>query len=162
MSTTAALADVAVLLAHAWLAAASVVLTVVDMRTHRLPDRVVLPGYVVAVLLFGVAALLDSDAEPLLRAVVAGAALFGGFLLLRIASPAGLGGGDVKLAGVVGLFLGHAGWEAVPAGLLAAFLLGGLCALALVATRRARGSTALAFGPFLLFGAWCGILAAGA
>nr|WP_315267215.1 A24 family peptidase [Microbacterium lemovicicum] len=160
MSPPDALAGVAVLLSYAWLAAASVVLTAVDVRTHRLPDRVVLPGYAVGIVLFAIAAALTNDPGPLLRAVVAGAALFTGFLLLRVVSPAGLGGGDVKLAGVLGLFLGRIGWDAVLTGLVVAFLIGGVSALVLLALRRARRSTALPFGPFLLAGAWCGILTA--
>ncbi|MFS0733305.1 A24 family peptidase [Microbacterium sp. 1P10UB] len=160
MSVPDVLAVVALVLAYGWLAAASVVLAVVDVRTHRLPDRIVLPCYAVGVVLFAIAAALTSDIGSLLRAVCAAAVLFAAFLLLRMVSPAGLGGGDVKLAGVLGLFLGRMGWEAVLTGVVAAFLLGGVCALILIALRRARRSTALPFGPFLLAGAWCGILTA--
>lgn len=66
--------------------------------------------------------------------------------------------GDVKLAGVIGLVLGWVGWSALAVGALAAFLLGGLVGLALIVLGRARRSTGIPFGPWMLGGAWVGIL----
>jgi leader peptidase (prepilin peptidase) / N-methyltransferase len=144
-------------IAFAWLAVASVVLTIIDVRTRRLPDRIVLPGYVVGAAAFALAALFTGDPAPLVRAAAGAVVMFGFFLLLRILSRAGMGGGDVKLAGVLGLFLGWAGWDALIVGLVAAFLLGGLYSAALLLAGRASSTTAVPFGPFLLGGAWIGI-----
>jgi leader peptidase (prepilin peptidase)/N-methyltransferase len=72
-----------------------------------------------------------------------------------------MGMGDVKLAGVLGLFLGWLGWDALAVGALAAFILGGLFGVALIVARRARSKTAIPFGPWMLVGAWIGILAGG-
>jgi leader peptidase (prepilin peptidase)/N-methyltransferase len=65
-----------------------------------------------------------------------------------------MGGGDVKVAGVVGAYLGFFGWDAVLVGALAGFVLGGLYSVILLLSRRAHARTAIAFGPFLLAGAW--------
>jgi len=74
-------------------------------------------------------------------------------------SPRGMGMGDVKLAGVLGLFLGSLGWGqlAVEAG--AAFVLGGLFSVILLITRRAGRKSGIPFGPWMLLGAWVGIFA---
>ncbi|WP_438353224.1 prepilin peptidase [Microbacterium sp. CJ88] len=149
-----------VLLAYAWLAVAGVALAVIDVRTHRLPDRIVLPGYAVGVVLLGLAALLSGDVQAFMVAVVGAIALFAFFLLLRVLSRSGMGGGDVKLAGVLGLFLGWIGWTAVLLGVFAAFLLGGLYAAALLVLRRGGRRTQVPFGPWMLAGAWIGILGA--
>jgi leader peptidase (prepilin peptidase)/N-methyltransferase len=70
-----------------------------------------------------------------------------------------MGGGDVKLAGVLGLFLGWLGWPELGVGAIGGFLLGGLFGVILLLTGRARRGTAVPFGPWLLAGAWLGILA---
>ncbi|MCC4907643.1 A24 family peptidase [Microbacterium sp. cx-59] len=153
------LADGAVAVAYAVFAVQSVVLAIIDLRTHRLPNRIVLPGYPVAIVLFGIAALLRPDPWALGRALLAGAILFAFYLLLRMLQRGGMGGGDVKLAGVIGIMLGFAGWDAVVIGLFAGFLGGGLYSAVLLARRRANRRTAVPFGPWMLLGAWVGIAA---
>lgn len=148
------------LVALAWLAAVTVPLSVIDVRTHRLPDRLVLPGYVVVAACAATAALLTSDTGPLLRAGAGAGVWFGLFLVLRLISPAGMGGGDVKLAGVLGAYLGEAGPEAVCLGLLCAFVLGGAHGIVLLLRSRSRRDAAVAFGPWMLAGTWIGILTA--
>jgi leader peptidase (prepilin peptidase)/N-methyltransferase len=64
-----------------------------------------------------------------------------------------MGLGDVKLAGVLGLYLGWLGWSSVLVGTFAGFLLGGVLGVALLLVRRASGRTAIPFGPFMLAGA---------
>lgn len=154
----ARVASLAVVAAFAGFAVLSVVLTVIDIRTHRLPDAWVLPSYPVGLALLGIAALADQDGGRLLRAVIGMVALFAFYLVLRIARPAGMGGGDVKLAGVIGLLLGWQGWGALVAGTLAAFVLGGIVAVALIAVRRADAKTPIPFGPFMIAGAWVGVV----
>jgi prepilin signal peptidase PulO-like enzyme (type II secretory pathway) len=152
-------AVVPVAVAYFYLAATSVALTLIDLDTHRLPNTIVLPSYVVLLALFAVACVLGADWAALLRATLAGVALYAFYLVLRLVRPGGMGGGDVKLAGVLGIALGWIGWGAVVVGAFAAFLLGGVFGLALLATRRAGRKTAIPFGPWMIAGAWIGILA---
>ncbi|MGY1707180.1 prepilin peptidase [Geodermatophilus sp. SYSU D00697] len=137
----------------AWAAAAGIVLAGVDLAVHRLPDRVTFPaGAVVAAALLVDAAVLGTW-PALLRAVLAAAVAFGLAALGALASPQGLGFGDVKLLGLLGLVLGWVSWGALLAGVFLGLLTGAAVSLALVATRRAGWRTALPFGPPLLVGA---------
>lgn len=153
-----ALAASLVLLAHLYLAAISIALAAIDLDTHRLPDAIVLPAYGVGAVLLGGSAIAGGDLEALARAAAGAGLLFAGYLLLALISPRGMGMGDVKLAGVLGLFLGFTGWAALAVGTLAAFVLGGIVGIALIAAGRARRNTGIPFGPWMLGGAWMGIL----
>lgn len=139
--------------ALAWAAGAAVVLGAVDLASHRLPDRVTLPAYAVcAAALLADAAVLGSWGA-LVRAVAAAAVTFASAAGVAAIAPTGLGFGDVKLLGLLGLLLGWAGWEILLAGLFLGLLIGAVVSLALVAARRAGWRTALPFGPPLLTGA---------
>jgi leader peptidase (prepilin peptidase)/N-methyltransferase len=142
-------------------------LTVIDVRSHLLPNRIVFPSYAVAGVLLLAASLLaffadvgpdrhlsaDLFAVPGLRVLAGGAVLWLFYFVLRLIHPPGMGFGDVKLAGVLGLYLGYLGWSHVFAGTFAAFILGGLWSLAILATRRGTLRSAIPFGPFMLAGA---------
>lgn len=141
-------------LAFVYLAVVSIVLTVIDVSQHRLPNRVVLPSYAAGLLLFTAASALSADPGPLLRALAGMVILFVFYFIIRFASPASIGGGDVKLAGLIGLYLGWLGWSELLFGAAAAFLIGGLYALALLLARRADRRTRIPFGPAMLAGAW--------
>jgi leader peptidase (prepilin peptidase)/N-methyltransferase len=139
--------------AFAWAGGAAVVLASVDLLAHRLPDRVTYPTYVVCALAFTAdAALLDAWG-PLLRALVAGLAAFAVATAAAAVSPEGLGFGDVKLLGLLGLVLGWAGWGVLLGGVLLGLLAGAVVSLVLLVTGRAGWRTALPFGPPLLAGA---------
>lgn len=153
-----ALSSAVLVLAFAGFAVLGVVLAVIDIRHHRLPNRLVALGAAFGVLSLGVAAVTGGRGEDLLRALLAGVAVCAAYLALRLLSPSGIGGGDVKLAAVVGLYLGWQGWEAVLIGTLAAFVLGGVVASVCMATGRAGPRTAVPFGPFMIIGAWLGIV----
>lgn len=144
--------------AFLFLAAVSVALAAIDIGVRRLPDPIVLPSIVVGVVLLGIAGLVAGDWAPLVRAVAGGAALFAFYLALVLAYPRGMGFGDVKLAALLGLYLGWTGWDALVVGAVAAFLLGGVFSAVLVLLRRADRATAIPFGPWMLLGAWVGIL----
>jgi leader peptidase (prepilin peptidase)/N-methyltransferase len=146
------------ILAFLYFAAISIALTLIDLDTHRLPDSIVLPSYVVAGILFSVAAWLAGDWAPMLRAGIGMAALYAFYFLLRLVRPGGMGGGDVKLAGVIGIYLGWLGWGALAVGAFAAFVYGGVFGIALLLARRAGRKSAIPFGPWMIFGAWTGIL----
>lgn len=141
------------------IAAAGLALTVIDMRTHRLPNAVVLPALAASVALFAASCLAGAPWSALVRAVTAGAVVFTAFALLRLAGRGAMGGGDVKLAALLGVALGWVGWAAVLVGVLAAFILGGLVGVALIVARRASRRTAIPFGPLLVAGSWVGIVA---
>jgi leader peptidase (prepilin peptidase)/N-methyltransferase len=134
-------------------AVAGAALGVVDARTHRLPDAVTLPATVAVALLLGLAAVADGDAGRCARAAAGAVVLGVAYLLLHLVNRRGLGLGDVKLAVLLGLPAGWAGWDVVWWAGVLPFLLGGLAALALVLARRASRHTALAFGPWMLAGA---------
>jgi leader peptidase (prepilin peptidase) / N-methyltransferase len=148
---------VLVCLAFLWLAAASVALALIDIDVHRLPDRIVVPSYLVGVLLLGAASLLSGDGERALRAGIAMVALAAAYFLMALIYPGGMGLGDVKLAGVIGLYLGFSGWGALAVGALAAFILAGLFAGVLIATGKATRKSGIPFGPWMLAGAWIGL-----
>lgn len=140
-------------IAFAWAGGAAVVLGSVDLLAHRLPDRVTYPAYAVCALAFTAdAAVLDAWG-PLGRALAAAATALAVGAAAAALSPEGLGFGDVKLLGLLGLVLGWAGWGVLLAGIFFGLLTGGILSVALLATRRAAWRTALPFGPPLLAGA---------
>lgn len=144
---------VLVVLAHLALAVIGIRLIVIDARTHRLPNRIVLPTLGAVVLLVVLEGVLTGDGERMLRSLLGGLALGGFYALMRLMSRQGMGGGDVKLAAVIGVVLGWHGWVTLMLGAMAAFVLGALYALALMAMRRANRSTRIAFGPWMIVGA---------
>jgi leader peptidase (prepilin peptidase)/N-methyltransferase len=147
------------LIAFLYLAAVSVALAAIDLELHRLPDRIVLPGYLVGAVLLGAAALLNGDLVGLAIGGAGAVLSFALHLGLALARPGGMGMGDVKLAGMLGLFLGVLGPAPLLVGVFAAFLLGGAAGIAVLALRRGTRRSALPFGPAMLAGAWIGILA---
>jgi leader peptidase (prepilin peptidase)/N-methyltransferase len=149
--------DVVVVLVHLGLAGIGVWLLVIDARTHRLPNRIVLPALAVLLALVGIDALVSGQSGPLIGGVIGMLVLGGIYAVLRATSRGGIGGGDVKLAAVIGLVLGWHGWQALAVGAASAFVLGALYALALMAFRRANRSTRIAFGPWMIIGAVLGV-----
>ena len=135
------------------LTVAGVLLAVVDLQHRLLPNRVVLPALAAGTALLLVPALADGAWDALLRAVLGAVALFAVYLTLALVSPGGLGMGDVKLAALVGLYLGWLGWAAVVLGALAGFVVQALVALVLLAARRIGLRGELPFGPAMLAGA---------
>lgn len=146
-----------VLIAFLYFAAITVVLGLIDIDTHTLPNRIVLPAYLVAVVLLVAASVVGGHYEALLRAGIGMVGLWLAYAAMAFAYPGGMGFGDVKLAGVVGILLGWSGWGALAVGALAAFILGGLYAMALIVLRRANRKSGIPFGPWMLAGAWLGI-----
>lgn len=144
--------------AFVYLAAAGVALGVIDYDVKRLPNVIVLPSYAVVAVLLIVPAVADGRWDDYRRAAAGMAALFTLYFLLVLVYPGGMGFGDVKLAGVLGAYLGWLGWGHLVVGAFAGFLLGGVLGAALMASRRATRKSAIPFGPFMLAGALVGIL----
>jgi leader peptidase (prepilin peptidase)/N-methyltransferase len=149
--------SVLVIVLFLYFAAVSVALAAIDIDTHRLPNAIVLPSYAVTVLLIVAASISANDYSLLLPAAIGGAALFAAYLLMALVYPGGMGFGDVKLAGLIGLLLGFMGWGELLVGAFSAFLLGGLFGIALLLSRRAKRRSGIPFGPWMLAGAWVGI-----
>ncbi len=97
----------------------------------------------------------------MIRALLGGLALSAWYLLLGLASAGQLGGGDIKLAGLVGLALGWLGWQTLIAGASFGFVLAAVAGLALLATRRISWRAKISFGPYILAGALLAVLATG-
>ena len=150
------------LVAFLYLAAVSVALGVIDVEHHRLPDAIVLPAYAVGLVLLGASSALTGDWAALLRGGVGLVGLLAFYGVAWFAYPTGMGLGDVKLAGVLGLFLAWLGWGEFAVGAFSAFLVGGLFSVALLVTRRATRKSGIPFGPWMLVGAWVGIFIGGA
>lgn len=138
------------------LALLGVLLGAVDLACLRLPDVLVKPGFVAGLALL--AALSFGSWESLARSVAAAGLLAAGHLVLALLPGANLGYGDVKLAGLLGLFLGWLGWREVLIGALLPFLLNGVVAVVLLAMRRVNRRTLVPFGPAMLVGAWVAIV----
>ncbi|MER7797893.1 prepilin peptidase [Microbacterium sp. NPDC096154] len=155
---TSAWAAGLVLVAYLALAGFGVALAAIDLDTHRLPHVLVYPLATTGLILFAAAALLSGDGAALLRAVVGAAAMGAIYLAVAFAKAGGMGMGDVKLALALGLFLGWAGWGALAVGFIAAFALGAAVGLALMAARRIERKGGIPFGPWMIVGAWVGIL----
>ncbi len=150
-----------VTLALGFLGALGVALAAIDIRVQRLPDRLTLPAYPLVIALLAVAALTGHDLAALVRALLGGLVMAAGYLLLGVARPGQLGGGDIKVAGLAGLVLGWLGWPTLLAGAALGFVLAAVASLALLAARRVTMHSAISFGPFLLGGALLAILADG-
>jgi leader peptidase (prepilin peptidase)/N-methyltransferase len=141
------------------LAALTVVLTVIDLDTLRLPDAIVLPAYPAAAVLLSITSLTDGFA-PLGRALLGGLVLWGAYFALWFGTGGrGMGYGDVKLAGLLGAYLAFLGWGPLVIGAFGAFVVGGLVGLGLMVSGRVSRGTRIPFGPYMFAGAWIGILA---
>lgn len=138
----------------------AVALGIIDLRTRLLPARIVLPATGFAVLM-GVVGWLALDARgDLVRALIGMLVARGVFWLLWFVARAGLGFGDVRLSALLGFVLGWFGVSELIVGLYAGYLVfGALVVVLLLVTRdRTLLKTHLPFGPFLLLGAWLGLL----
>ena len=146
------------MVAFLYLAAISVVLAIIDIDVKRLPDAIVLPAYLIGTVMLTTAALLGGNAAALLPAAIGGAAMFLFYGILWLVSG-GMGKGDVKLAGVLGIYLGYLGWAQLAVGAAAAFVLGGVFGIVLLIARRSGRKSKIPFGPWMILGAWIGIVA---
>jgi leader peptidase (prepilin peptidase)/N-methyltransferase len=135
-----------------------VAISAVDLRVGLVPRKILYPTFVLMTIgLVGASAALDAW-TPMLHAVIAGVAAFALFFAIWWFHPRGLGFGDVRLAGVMGAGLGWLGLPEAYLGFLAAFLIGALYGLVVMAVQRSGRRTRIAFGPALAAGAVIGVL----
>ena len=132
-------------------AAFIVPLVLVDLRERRLPDGLTLGGAASLLLLLAIEGAVTGDLGPLAGAVLGALAMSGVLLVLHLASPAGMGFGDVKLGLLLGVILGSRSVGLVPGALLVAGALGAIGGLVLMCKHRRRDVT-LPFGPYLVLG----------
>lgn len=145
--------------AFLYLGVVGVVLTVIDAALKRLPDPVTLPSYLLGSALLGAAApFTEEGGARLVHALLGMAALWLLYALQWFLAPGQIGRGDVKLAGVLGLYLGWLGLGASVIGVLAIHLISGLYAAGLLITRRAGLRSQIPFGPFMIIGTLAAVL----
>nr|WP_296070446.1 A24 family peptidase [uncultured Actinoplanes sp.] len=144
--------------AYLYLAAIAVALAAIDLDVMRLPDRIVLPSYGVAVALLAPAVIAGHGWAAATRGL-AGAALLFAFYFVLMILPRGMGFGDVKLSGLLGLYLGWLGWSSMLVGAFAGFLIGGVIGVLLMLLRRAGRRSRIPFGPAMLAGAFLAVFA---
>ena len=149
----------AVLPAYLYLAAVGLALAMIDIDTQRLPDVLTLPSYAVAAVLLGAAAAVNHDGGSAVRALVGAAAMGAFYFTLLLVYPAGMGFGDVKLAPVLGAYLGWLGFGSLAVGTFLGFLYGGVVGIAAMAVGKAGRKSKLPFGPFMLLGVLTAVLA---
>jgi len=129
------------------------VLTVIDLRELRIPDKLTAPAGAAVLPLLALSLFSDWQDLSLIGALLGALAMGSFYFLLFFIYPAGMGFGDVKLAPIIGAQLGFFGWIPLGRGLLAAYLIVGPAAVLLLVFGKARRSTGFPFGPFMAAGA---------
>lgn len=140
--------------------AAGAAVSVTDVAVGRIPNGVVAPSSLLGLALLSAASAGSGSWWPLARAAAGAVLLAGFYLALGLAFPAGMGLGDVKWAGVIGLYLGYLGWDALPTATLVAFATAGTIALAAGVFGRGR-RLVLPMAPFMTAGALVAMLTTG-
>ena len=136
-----------------WLPFVAVLIAVagIDLDHRIIPNKILLPAAV-----WGLAATIAFRPDNIDDSLIAGGIAFAALLLAALAYPAGMGMGDVKLAGVMGIYLG----SGVAPAMLAAFLAGSVVGVAIIAREgRDARKKGVPFGPFLALGGIVGVYA---
>jgi leader peptidase (prepilin peptidase)/N-methyltransferase len=139
--------------AYLLLAASLVAVSFVDLEHFLVPNRILLVTLYGGVPLLVLAAVTDHEVGDLGRAAVGAVVGLGLLLVVHLVNPRGMGMGDVKLAGVLGLFLGFLGLGHVFLGLFLGFLLGSVVGILLIATKIRSRRDHIPFAPYLAAGA---------
>lgn len=137
----------------AYIAVVTVPLVAIDLRSRRLPNRLVMPGYLVAAGTL-TAVSVSSGTLPVVALISAAAYVL---FLFALSFAGGMGMGDVKLAGVLGAAAGLLGPSVAVISPLLAFGFGGLASAVILITRRGTRTTRIPFGPFMLLGFWIAV-----
>lgn len=140
------------------LAAALVAISAIDLEHFIVPNRIVYPALFLIAPLLLAAAAVDDTWSSLGRAALGGALAWGALLIIHLISPRGMGFGDVRLAGLIGVPLGWLGLGHVPVGLFLAFASASVVGIALILVGAKGRKDKVPFGPFLALGAFAAIL----
>jgi leader peptidase (prepilin peptidase)/N-methyltransferase len=140
------------LLADSLMAAIGVPLAAADITTQRLPNALILPAYPAVLALQGTAAATDHAGCALLRSVVGMVILFALHGLLYYLLPGAIGGGDLKLAGILGLILGWVSWEALLNGTILGWVVAAIVHLILSLMHRTSRDAPIPLGAYLIIG----------
>jgi leader peptidase (prepilin peptidase)/N-methyltransferase len=141
-----------------WLGLFGVAISAVDLRHHRLPDALTVPGGLVTALIVLITGVGWPGSGSVSRALLA-ALVFAALLALpALVSPTAMGWGDVKLAPTLGLATGFLSWQSLLLGVCLGFVLAAVVALIGIVLRKWTVKSSIAFGPFLVAGAWLACL----
>lgn len=144
--------------AYLVVAAVTVVLLVTDIDHKLIPNRVLYPSTVATALLLVAGAVLEGRLDRLVPALIGAGGYFLALFAVYLVARGGFGFGDVKLAALLGMITAFQSQRTV---LLAVFftgVIGGLPAIVLLITRRARGGDEMPYGPPMLAGAWTALV----
>lgn len=147
-----------VVLAYWLFAGTLVTVSAIDLEHFIVPNHIVYPVLAATIPLFGVLSLVDGAPIALARAAVGGAIGFGALLVIHLVQPRGMGFGDVRLAGVIGIYLGWLSIGDVALGLVLGFCLAAVLGIALLAAGKAGRKARVPFAPFLALGAMIVVL----
>ncbi len=147
-----------VLFADCWLAAITPPLVAADLGELRLPNLLTLGSYPVALVLLAIAGGMDPSARAAVRASIGLLALLAFYLAIALLSHGGLGPGDIKAGGLLGLILGYRSLHTVLTATVLALALAGVAGATLIATRRANRHTPIPYGPAMLLGALAALM----
>ncbi|HET7488237.1 MAG TPA: prepilin peptidase [Acidimicrobiales bacterium] len=148
----------AVLPAFLVVMAGLVAISAVDLELFIVPNRILYPTLFVAAPLLVIAAAVDGDWHRLLTAAIGGAIGWGLLFAIHMVSPAGMGFGDVRLAGLIGMLLGWLSLGHVLVALFLGFATAALVGVVLIAVGVKSRKDKLPFGPFLALGALLAVL----
>nr|WP_230416923.1 A24 family peptidase [Micromonospora tarapacensis] len=135
------------------MALVGIILAVVDLAVHRLPDRLTALLAAGSLAALGAQSLITGEAHRLVEALAAGAGAAFFYLLMSLLTRGGIGLGDAKLAFGLGITVGWAGWPAVAVATFLGLVLTGLAAVVLLVLRRAGRKDAIPHGPFMVLAA---------
>lgn len=146
--------------AYLWFTGIGIALAMIDAEHKRLPNSIVLPSYPVVAALLAIASAIDGDWSAFVRALIGGAILYAFYFVVWFAYPAGMGFGDVKLAGVIGGVLAYLSWHPFAVGAFGGFFLGALGGVLLMALRGGTRKSQIPFGPYMIAAALLAIFVA--
>ena len=135
-----------------------VALSGIDLDHHLLPSRVIYPAAVASLALLALASASDHDWHRYLDGALGGLIGFAVLFAIHAIAPRGMGFGDVRLAGLVGLNVGWLGLAHVAVALFGGFLLGAIVGVGLIGAGMASRRSRIPFGPFLAGGAVIAVL----
>jgi leader peptidase (prepilin peptidase)/N-methyltransferase len=138
-----------VLPAYLVFAATMVTLTVTDLQTKLIPNRILAPATIAGVLLLTAGGLVTREFTAIGRAAIGGGAYFVALFLLAMIGRGALGFGDVKMSFMIGVFTGYVSLGSVIIAGVGAFIIAGLVAAVLLVTRRSGRKDTIPFGPFM-------------